>query len=435
MKKFFALLLAAVMCLALVACGKPQPTATGTVVIHITINPEFKLHLDSVGNVVQVDTLNGDAQVVSDAIQLTGMSCETAITALLNETIRQGFLCNGGDITVTVEISDNISNQLDKWQKTVMDGVAQALSTTNTNASISFSAEIMHTPNTPPQNDPAGQGTQTGQETPTIDANGNSITIDADGNTRVESPNGSVSVLRPDGTPVLLIFTEADGTRVTQQHDSNSVIIQESFEYPDGSQLTRFFYSSGTLMREVHTDRNGTETVQEYDNSGHLIPEGTKVDANGVYYYPDYAGQSRVFVDEMGESWNNTYDAQGYLVESYREWTDSMGFVWRDYMEQRHDGTFGAVTYHFWNGNWEPKVMYHPNGVVSKEVLGQSGHGLSVGYYDINGMLTDVYGWDNFNLFNHLVYSADGSYACHTTNADGSVSTFYYDANGNEIHP
>ena len=435
MKKFFALLMAAAMCFLLVACGSSQLAADGTVVVHITINPEFKLHLDNNGNVVQVDALNDDAKAVNDAIQLTGKSCENAITALLNETIRQGFLRDGGEVTVTVEISDNISNQLDKWQKTVMDGVTQALSANTINANISFGAEVIHAPNTPPQNDPAGQGTQAGQANPTIDANGNVVTIDADGNTRMESPDGSVSVLRPDGTPVLLIFTEADGTRVTQHHDSNSVIIQDIFEYPDGSQLTRFFYSNGALMREVHTDRNGVETTQEYDSSGHLIPAGGKVDVNGVCYYPDYAGQSRVFVDEMGESWNNTYDAQGYLVESYRERTDSMGFVWRDYMEQRDDGTVGTVTYHFWNGNWEPTVMYHPNGVVSKEILGQSGHGLSVGYYDTNGRLTDVYGWDNFNLFNHLVYSADGSYVCYTTNADGSVSTFYYDANGNEIHP
>jgi hypothetical protein len=104
-------------------------------------------------------------------------------------------------------------------------------------------------------------------------------------------------------------------------------------------------------------------------------------------------------------------------------------------METRPDGSRGAVTYHLWNGNWEPKVMYHPNGVVSKEVLGQSGHGLSVGYYNTDGALTDVYGWDNFDRATHLVYNADGSYVCYTTEPDGSVSTAYYDANGNEIHP
>ena len=428
------MLLAITLCLTLAACGGDAPDAEGTVVIHITINPEFKLHLDNNGNIAEVEALNADAQAVGSAVQLTGKSCEDAIVLLINETVRQGFLRNGGEIKVTVEISDNIANQLDNWQKTVMDSVGKALSANDMNAEISFGAEVMHAPNggdpTPPP--------QTGQEnsgTPTPDANGNIITVDADGNTRIESPDGAVSVLRADGTPVLLIFTEADGTRVTQHHDANSVIVEEIFEYADGSRLTRFFDGSGNPTREVRVDSSGKETVQEFDNLGNPLPEGTKQDANGVFYYPDYAGQSRVFIDENGDSWNNTYDAQGYLVESYREWTDPMGFVWRDYMETQPDGSRSAVTYHFWNGKWEPKVMYHANGVVSKEVLGQSGHGLSVGYYNTSGRLTDVYGRDNYDKPTHLVYSADGSYICYTTETDGSVSTFYYDANGNEIHP
>ena len=437
MKKLLALLLAAVLVLSLAACGNKKQEESGTVAVYITVNPEFKLLLDDSGKIVLAEALNGDGNAVIKAVQLVGKSCEDGIILLLKETAQQGYLRDGSEVKVTMEISDNIANQLDKWHKTVIDSVSKALSASNVTAAISFDSQITRDPsssNPPPQNDPTKPNHQGNQNQPTIDANGNKITVDANGNTRIEQPDGTVSVMDKNGKPILVMFTEADGTRVTQYH-TNGVIEEELREFTDGSKLTNFFDANGRLVREVRVDAGGKETVQEFDNLGNQLPEGAKQDANGVYYYPDFAGQSRVFIDENGDSWNNTYDAQGYIVESYREWTDPMGFVWRDYMETRPDGSRGAVTYHLWNGNWEPKVMYHPNGVVSKEVLGQSGHGLSVGYYNTDGALTDVYGWDNFDCPNHLVYNADGSYVCYTTEPDGSVSTAYYDANGNEIHP
>lgn len=439
MKKLLALLLALVLTLSLAACGNNKKETTGTVVVHLAINPEFALHFDDRGNVAEVDALNADAKAILAKVQPTGKSCEDAVAAIVSEAIRQKYLTEGGEIKVTVELSDNIANQLDQWQKTVMSGVTRALATNNINANISFDSQITHSPNggsstsiSQGSNQQSGQGSQ---NQPTVDANGNKITVDADGNTRIEQPDGTVSVLTKDGKPLLLFFTEADGTKVTQYHDANGIVAEEIREFADGSKLTNFFDTNGKLVREVRVDASGKETVQEFDNSGTPLPEGAKLDANGVYYYPDYAGKSRVFIDENGDSWNNTYDAQGYIVESYREWTDPMGFVWRDYMETLPDGSRGAVTYHLWNGAWEPKVMYHPNGLVSKEVLGQSGHGLSVGYYNTSGVLTDVYGWDNYDRPTHLVYSADGSYVCYVTEPDGSVSTYYFDASGNEIHP
>lgn len=125
MKKLLALLLAAVMCLSLVACGGPEtsgnepltnesvsqpetdptpdadasdnaPTEEPPVeedtpddevccVLTVSINPEFNLHLNKNGLVLTLECLNEDAQNALASADVVGMAVEDAIAALLEE--------------------------------------------------------------------------------------------------------------------------------------------------------------------------------------------------------------------------------------------------------------------------------------------------------------------------------------------------------------
>jgi hypothetical protein len=83
MKKLIALFLAAALCFSLGACGGgTQTNSNGTqqgtenaqtlaIVVHIVINPEFKIHINNNGNVFDVECLNEDAKAVNETVSIT----------------------------------------------------------------------------------------------------------------------------------------------------------------------------------------------------------------------------------------------------------------------------------------------------------------------------------------------------------------------------
>ena len=438
MNKVLKMILTIFMCFSLVACGNDSSETKGEIIVHITINPEFKIYINDDDKVYNVEYLNNDAKTIGNSIHVIGKTCEEAITLLLNETYQQGYLKQGNDIMITVTVSDNISNQMDTWNKKVSDGFSKALSQNNINAEIIFNSQVNNNSN--------------------LNTNSNNTIVD---------DNGTISVFDKDGNLVQVTSTDNNGNVLVQDYDSNGKVIKETITQLDGTIIT--IDGNGNMIHQVivrpdgtviEIDENGNEsypnfanqTIKSTDNEGNIIEttyddkgriyeqittfkDGTvmKLDKKGKITYPNRANQTIKETDDSGNDIYKTYDQDGYIQFLYYEYKDGFGFDWRvetDYTK----ADVVQVKYYRSNGQWEPATKYHSNGVVLKEVAGVSSHGLTINYYNEKGQLTEIHSVDNYNNPTRIVYNSDGSYTCYTTNKDGSIQTVYFDKNGNEIH-
>ena len=120
MKKIIALLLVLVL-LGLCACtGVPQngqapqnkpekdnenPNApTGSMTLRFAINPEFVLYLDEAQNILSAEAENEDAKTLFARLELTGKPYAEAITTILDAAYTHGYLKDGSEISITVDI-------------------------------------------------------------------------------------------------------------------------------------------------------------------------------------------------------------------------------------------------------------------------------------------------------------------------------------------
>ena len=177
---------------------------------------------------------------------------------------------------------------------------------------------------------------------------------------------------------------------------------------------------------------DGNTVIKDEDGTITVIDK-LVLDQYGNIICPQYAGQTIVTTDENGDVWNITYDENGYEVAAFTEYTDGLGFQWRGIKEYLADGRSIVNTCHYINGEWEPRTLYHDNGILAKDV-GVSGHGLTVTYYDKNGHPMEIYSVDNFDNPTHIIYNADGSFTVTTNKKDGTIEILHYDKNGNEKH-
>lgn len=257
MKKLIALFLAAVLCFSLGACGDGTQTNSNgaqqgaenvtneqtVAVVHIVINPEFKIRINNYGNVFDVECLNDDAKAVNEKISITGVDCEDAIVLILQETVNQGFLKDGGKIDIIVAVAEEISNETDIWHETVMNGVTQVQAENKLNVAITFSFETMQ-----PQREENSD--QTDPVPPENPENNALHETDANGNTVIETENGFVTVDK-NGNKVQEIYTAADGTVITQNYDENGDMVQAIHAAKDGSVVTQDYNEAGNIAQEI----------------------------------------------------------------------------------------------------------------------------------------------------------------------------------------
>ncbi len=439
MNKIFKMILTIMMCFSLVACGKESNEPKGEVIVHVTINPEFKVYINDNDSVYHVEFLNDDAKTIGNSIDIIGKTCEQAITLLLNETYQQGYLKQGNDITITVSVSENISNQMDTWNKKVTDGFSKVLAQNNIDAEIIFNSQVIN----------------------------NSTTNTDNTNSTIVDENGTISIFDKDGNLVQVTLTEDNGNVIVQDYDKNGSIIKQTITQPDGTVIT--IDGNGNMIHQVvvqpdgtvieidengnesypnfanqtitNIDENGNSIATTYDSKGAIFEQITtftdgtvmKLDQNGKITYPNRANQTIKETDDLGNDVYKTYDQDGYIQFSYYEYKDNFGFDWR--VETNYTGVeVEQVKYYRSNGKWEPATTYHSNGVIAKEVDGVSSHGLTINFYNDRGQLTEIHSVDNYNNPTRIVYNSDGSYTCYTTYKDGSIQTVYFDKNGNEVH-
>lgn len=382
MKKLFVFLLAVVLCFALCACGGRTETdsdtqqaiqaeSTGTerpvVVVGIAINPEFNIHVGNDGNVIALDCLNADAKSVSDKVSVIGKPCKDAIVEILQETVNQGFLKDGGEIKISVTVDEEISDQLDTWNDTVMDSVTQVLTANNINAEISFSSDNMET-----ENEGSIAPLPPGLVLSSTDANGNMIietdrgfiTLDKNGK-RIEevytADDGTVITLKYDENEKMIeaVHAQTGGTVITESYDKNGNITFQRNEFTDGS-WTEQTFENGSLTKEIRENpggKNPLRTETEYYTNGNIKSSYT-------YYYSDSSYCDVKYNENGTKSYEynyvnsskyteRTYDGNGNLLTDNS--MDSDGTGWE--ITYNPDGSHYGYTYYpdgsVWYNEWD----------------------------------------------------------------------------------
>ena len=71
-------------------------------VIHVKINPEFNLYLDSEGCIVYVEYLNEDAADLFETVDLTGQKLADGMETIVGAAEEKGYLTGQNEVTTDV---------------------------------------------------------------------------------------------------------------------------------------------------------------------------------------------------------------------------------------------------------------------------------------------------------------------------------------------
>lgn len=120
MRRFAMLFLALVLTLSLAACGKkelPPPlwetdpvlsAADGCeAVLRVQFNPEFELYLDALGQVLQINCINADAEAAFADCDVVGLEVAEALEIMLTAAWEHEYLTDERTVTITpVAVAD-----------------------------------------------------------------------------------------------------------------------------------------------------------------------------------------------------------------------------------------------------------------------------------------------------------------------------------------
>ena len=82
------------------------PPANTATVVRVTINPEFRLYLDSTEEVLAVEPINADAQQLMDRIVFAGRKVDGVVEDIVSTAIDDGFLKDAGAVNVEIVHTD-----------------------------------------------------------------------------------------------------------------------------------------------------------------------------------------------------------------------------------------------------------------------------------------------------------------------------------------
>ncbi len=408
MKKLLATLLAAVLCLSLAACGgetqseqqeavSSSDVQTAAAIINISINPEFGIHVGNDGNVIAVECLNADAKAVNDKVSVIGKPCKDAIVLILQETVNQGFLKNGGEIKISVTVDDDISNQLDTWNNTVMDSVTQVLANNKLNADISFSSDSVNIGS----EESAAPPLPSGMVLSSTDANGNMI---------VETDVGYI-IIDKNGKKIEEVYTAAEGAVITLTFDENEKLIQAVHAMNDGTAITESYDKNGAKVREVLNRNDGVITTRDYDGNGNITFQRN---------------------DFVNGSWTEETFDNGVLMKEVKGIPDGASTQCIETEYYANGNIKSSLDYYPGRNSPYFEVRYYESGVKSYEysVVGDSQY-TEITYNEKGNRLTEKFREADGTRW-ELTYNQDGSRYGYTYYPDGSVWYNEWDAHQNQ---
>ena len=111
--------LAACVCVAFFGWYRPNYAAYGT--MRMSINPDVELTLSRTERVLDAEALNADGAALLDGMDLSGLDAAGAADALVAKSIADGFLTEGGQVTVSVDGGS------EDWRREAEDDTLEAL--------------------------------------------------------------------------------------------------------------------------------------------------------------------------------------------------------------------------------------------------------------------------------------------------------------------
>ena len=154
MKKLFVLLFVLILTFSLCACGGTEQTGTTTTttttqattngdsvfvkpadyasVMLITINPQFRLYLDTDGKVLALEAVNDDARSIEN-LNVDGKGFEDALDDIIKGANAGGFIKDGGAVTIEITEAKNVD------VADILNKASAAANRTATDLKIQFS--------------------------------------------------------------------------------------------------------------------------------------------------------------------------------------------------------------------------------------------------------------------------------------------------------
>lgn len=93
--------LAACVCIAFFGWYQPNYTAYGS--LRMSINPDVELTLSRTERVLDAEGMNPDGAALLEGFDFSGMDAAEAAGALVAKSISDGYLSEGGQVTVSVD--------------------------------------------------------------------------------------------------------------------------------------------------------------------------------------------------------------------------------------------------------------------------------------------------------------------------------------------
>ncbi len=439
------------MCALLCSCKTPdipaQTTPASVLQVQVSINPELVIDLDAQGNICNVTCKNADAEAICKDLPYANVSFDQYLTVLLENCIQQGYLSNGGQ--VSVQILGNDTPLADSLRQSVTHQAQNVLQTVSQSQNLAFAGSV----------DVDGQlifsevlETQPAHHQVQYDPQGNLVyyrDLLADGVTLdvYLDPNGSITKeihTNPDGSGSMTqynaqglqvlfedygpgnilfarlsrIYHNGDPLHYTETNQNN-----ESTEYkcdPDGSinysrfesaigELYETWFENGVIIKShsITTGDDGTK-VDTYFEKG-IITSETRIQPDGVRMETSFDNGVPVLENWTapdGEVWEVHYE-NGVISKSNGIFGDSVWYkiytngVMTLYRRDASDGTY-----------WEER--YTESGVLYYHATYHAG--LGTGSIDT------------------ITFNPNGTKASQfTKNVDGSTYEVTFDANGKEI--
>lgn len=477
MKKLIALLLAAVLCFSLGACvggtqtnsngaqtddsemlqgteqGSSQTDNTATdivagvaeeivFVIHISINPEFELCLDADGYITELNCLNEDAEKAFANSNVAGLYCDTGIEKLLTAAHDSGYLVSGSEIKVNTYVRETgtSQSQIISDLTAVFDQLASVVD-------YSYTVNVITAGDY--QSDE-----QTLMNQPTIDENQCKY-IERDSKGRI------IKAITADikGRDLITLFsydtndwlikqetTNTDGVVFIEEYiydaKGNQIDIKESVIEPTEEIVNDYALydyveldENNRLIKTIETDSTGLKLTKtyEYDIDGTLLKRTEESIQNGEKFFEAYDGKGKL-LETIDTSANITkhvryyYDGNGLLSQSFTIFNDGTTIE-----TVYQNGKRSVETWNSSDGGHAVKTFNDNEICISDIADGLNGWYRYSYYYD-NGDLKEYYGFDNFERPVHSIHNTDGSSVTYITEDDGSTTTIYRDANGNETY-
>ena len=111
--------LAACVCIAFFGWYRPNYAAYGT--LRMSINPDVELTLSRTERVLSAEGLNADGEALLAGLDVSGMYAAEAADALVEKSITDGYLSEGGQVTVSVDGGS------DGWRRETEDDTRETL--------------------------------------------------------------------------------------------------------------------------------------------------------------------------------------------------------------------------------------------------------------------------------------------------------------------